>query len=81
MKDQFQPGDRVEVRDSDHGVWQPRTFVGYVELKYPYLVISENGKYAISYAQCRHEVVVDPEVARQEKIAELEKELAKLKNQ
>lgn len=81
MKDQFKPGDRVEVRDHDSLEWNPGIFVAYVDLNYPYLVTSECGQYAISYAQCRHKVVVDPEVARQARIQELEQELAQLKNQ
>jgi len=78
---EFKAGDRVEVRDSDHCEWKLRVFISYVELKCQYLVISEGGGYALSYAQCRHEVVDDAEMTRRAKIAELEQELAQLKNQ
>ena len=87
MKDQFKPTDPVEVRDFDHQEWVARIFVAKVDCPHPYVVHEEGIGWGISYAQCRHEVVVDPEFAKQTRIAELqqkleqlEQELAQLKN-
>ena len=81
MKDEFKPGDRVEVRDHDYQEWNPAIFVAMVDLRFPYLITVQNAKSGFTCAQCRHEIVDDAEMARREKIAELIEEIAELKEQ
>ena len=77
---EFKTGDRVEVRDYDNTEWWPRIFVAKVDLPHPYVVREEGRDWGMTFAQCRHEIVDDAEMARQEKIAELEQQLAQIKN-
>jgi hypothetical protein len=59
---EFKTGDRVEVRDYDNTEWWPRIFVAKVDCPHPYVVREEGKDWGMTFAQCRHEVVKDPEV-------------------
>lgn len=77
MKDQFQPGQLVEVRDHPREDWQIRTFVAKVDLPYPYLAHGKGQLWGMTYAECR---IPRSQEFMQQRLAELEEEILKLKN-
>ena len=78
MKDQFKPGQIVEVRDNSSQNWEIRTFVAKVDLPHPYLTHGKNQSWGMTYAECR---IPCSKEFMQQRIAELEEEISKLKNQ